>query len=295
MIKKDYPKISIVTPSFNQGLFIEDTILSVLGQFYPNLEYFIYDACSTDNSIEIIKKYEKHLTYWVSEEDKGQADAINKGFQAATGDIFMWLNSDDVLMPNVLNFIAKKYVENGEGIYFGNCIHFEEMSNGITCKGSNVIDNFNKIPLDLVDTIVQPSSFWTKEVWEKNGRLNTDFHFGFDWEWFLRAKKNNIKFISLNKPLSIYRFHNAHKTGVGGIKRQKELAEIYSLYNSRYAKLYELISSEKYKLNKTQKLYFKLFNLFAKKKQSKAFFLKKFKKEYSDYSVDEIEYIKWML
>jgi glycosyltransferase involved in cell wall biosynthesis len=114
-----FPKISIVTPSFNQGQYLEDIILSVLGQGYPNLEYLILDTESTDNSVSIIKKYLNQLNYWVSEKDNGQSDAINKGFEKATGEILMWLNSDDILMPNVLYFIEERYLEKGYGIYFG--------------------------------------------------------------------------------------------------------------------------------------------------------------------------------
>lgn len=177
----NYPKISIVTPSYNQGQYLEDTILSVLGQGYPNLEYMIYDAASSDNSVAIIKKYENQLSHWVSENDYGQADAINKGFAKATGEILMWLNSDDVLMPNVMHFIAELYKEKGDGIYFGNCIHFREYSNGtLYTRGSEASKYFNNIPLELTDTIIQPSSFWSKNVWVKNGILADNFHFGFD-------------------------------------------------------------------------------------------------------------------
>ncbi|WP_053069196.1 glycosyltransferase family 2 protein [Bizionia psychrotolerans] len=168
----NYPRISIVTPSYNQGDFIEDTILSVLGQSYPNLEYLIYDAASTDNTVGILKKYENQLTYWVSEKDEGQADAINKGFEKSTGAILLWLNSDDILMPNVLHYIARLYIEQGDGIYYGNCIHFkDDNKNGVRAHGSNVHKNFKTIPLDLVDTIIQPSSFWSRDVWIKNGIL----------------------------------------------------------------------------------------------------------------------------
>src|SRR5690606_10615120 len=103
------PKISIVTPSYNQGQFIEETILSIISQNYPNLEYIIIDGGSTDNTVDIIKKYENHLKYWVSEADKGQADAINKGLQHCTGDIFNWINSDDYLESNSLFTIANAY------------------------------------------------------------------------------------------------------------------------------------------------------------------------------------------
>lgn len=293
----NYPKISIITPSYNQGLYLEDTILSVLGQFYPNLEYSIYDAASTDNSVEIIKKYENQLTYWVSEKDNGQADAINKGFAKATGEIFMWLNSDDALMPNVLHFIAKQYIERGEGIYFGNCIHFRELTfNGLYATGSNVISNYNSIPLELADTIIQPSSFWTKNVWLKNGVLDENFQFGFDWEWFLRAKKNRVPFYSFNKPISIYRFHEAHKSGVGGKKRQEELFEIYKIYSSKYAKLYNLVRNENFTLSFTQNTFFHICNFFFKKRFTRTHLLKIIKnKEYKNYSVREINKIKEML
>ena len=102
-----WPRISIVTPSYNQGQFIEETIRSVLQQGYPNLEYIIIDGGSTDNSVEIIKKYEEYLTYWVSEPDDGQYDAINKGFSRATGEIMAWLNSDDMYVPWTFKTVAE--------------------------------------------------------------------------------------------------------------------------------------------------------------------------------------------
>src|SRR5580700_341038 len=110
----DLPKISIITPSYNQGQFIEETILSILNQNYPNLEYLIIDGKSTDSTIEIIKKYEQKIFYWVSEKDSGQSEAINKGFQKATGEIVCWLNSDDILMPNALNEVAAQFIKNKE-------------------------------------------------------------------------------------------------------------------------------------------------------------------------------------
>lgn len=293
----NYPKISIITPSYNQGQFLEETILSVLGQRYPNLEYLIYDAASTDNSVEIIKKYESELTYWVSEKDNGQADAINKGFARATGEILMWLNSDDILMPNILNFMALQYIEKGDAVYFGNCIHFEERSNGsLVTNGSHVSSSFNEISLELADTIIQPSSFWSRTIWLKNGPLKENFHFGFDWEWFLRAKKNNIPFYSVNKPISIYRIHESHKSGIGGRKRQEELLAIYQEYNPRYAQLYQQVMNENFVMSFKEKVLYRILKLMPRKKITKTGFLKLIKnKEYADYSEREINIIKKML
>ena len=114
------PKLSIITPSLNQGKFLEETIPSVLNQNYPNLEYVIIDGGSTDNSVAIIKRYEKHLTYWISEQDNGQADAINKGFEKTTGDIINWINSDDLLAADSLNSLTKEIRKNPNAdFYFG--------------------------------------------------------------------------------------------------------------------------------------------------------------------------------
>ena len=294
---KNYPKISIVTPSYNQGQYLEDTILSVLGQFYPNLEYLIYDAASSDNSVEIIKKYEDQLSFWVSQKDNGQADAINRGFLKATGEILMWLNSDDVLMPNVLHFIAEQYVKNGEGIYCGNCIHFREVNpNGLYASGSNVASGYNSTSLELADTIIQPSSFWTKKVWLENGLLDDNLHYGFDWEWFLRAKHKNISFYFINKPISLYRFHDAHKSGVGGKKRQEELLEIYKKYSPKYAQLYHLVRTENFTLSSIQKVFFHISSIFLRDKFTKTHLIKILKRsKYQDYSVEEINKIRGML
>ena len=109
-----WPKISIITPSYNQGKYLEQTILSVISQNYPNYEYLIIDGKSTDNSVEIIKKHEKHLSFWVSEKDNGQSHALNKGFKLATGDIFCWINSDDFFYPGIFNKMASEFLNNSD-------------------------------------------------------------------------------------------------------------------------------------------------------------------------------------
>ena len=120
-MNNQYPKISIITPSYNQGQFLEETICSVLDQGYPSLEYIVIDGGSTDNSGEIIQKYAPHLAYWVSEKDSGQVEAIQKGFDRATGDVVAWLNSDDVYMPGTLDKIGAAFHDMDTAFVYGNC------------------------------------------------------------------------------------------------------------------------------------------------------------------------------
>ncbi|MDB5088619.1 MAG: hypothetical protein JWR09_2613 [Mucilaginibacter sp.] len=242
---KTIPKISIVTPSYNQGQFLEETILSVTGQNYPALEYIIMDGGSTDNSLDIIKKYESRLAYWASEKDGGQAAAINSGFEKATGDILLWLNSDDMLMPNVLGYIADMVKNFGDCLFFGDCLHFRKQSGGpLDAWGSELSNAVENIDLATFDYIIQPSSFWTRSVWEKAGPLDEKMHYGFDWEWFLRCRDNGIEFKYTDKCMSLYRYHTGHKSATGSRARQEELLTIYKKFNPEKAVLYELLIQE---------------------------------------------------
>ena len=232
-----FEKITIITPSYNQGRFLEQTILSVIGQHYPNLEYIIMDGGSTDNSVEIIKKYERHLAHWESEKDRGQAHALNKGFARATGTIFGWLNSDDFYLPGTLSFIAEQLEAHKPELLFGNCLHFVEDQQ--RAYGSDVRSAHETRDLLLADYIIQPSSFWTHESWLQAGVLDESLHFGFDWEWFIRAMKAGTAFKVEDRYLSAYRIHGEHKTAIGGDKRRIELASIYGRHvGSKYEQLF---------------------------------------------------------
>lgn len=225
-------KISIITPSYNQGEYLEQTILSVLGQEYPDLEYMILDGGSTDNSVDIIRKYASRLTYWQSCRDGGQADAINQGFARASGDVIAWLNSDDMYLPGTLQRISDAVLANGPDIpqiIFGNCLHMN-MFTPKEAYGSDVRHAFATHAIELNDYIVQPSSFWTRKTLALVGELRAELHFAFDWEWFIRARRAGVTFYPVDDFLSVYRVHDKHKTATGGDKRIQEIAAVYDRY-----------------------------------------------------------------
>ena len=169
----NYPKISIVTPSFNQAQFLEETILSVITQNYPNLEYVIIDGGSTDGSVGIIKKYEKHLTYWVSEQDNGHGDALNKGFAKSTGEIMAWINSDDKYYPYTFTTVAEIFDKFGD-------IHWIQGKNSWIEKSGRLQDvrfsliNIYSYLLNDYKWIQQESVFWRRSLWERSGAFIND-------------------------------------------------------------------------------------------------------------------------
>lgn len=229
-MNQSFPKISVITPSFNQGQFIEETILSILSQEYPNLEYIVMDGGSTDNTVEIIKKYGNQISHWESKKDNGQAAAINKGFSIATGDILCWLNSDDIFMAGTLNKIVNFFTDiNNAEIVFGNCLHFHDQKK--KTRGSDVVKKHDRFELSICDYVIQPSTFFTSTAWKNTGVLNESLTFTFDWEWFIRAQKDGVKFTAVQDYLSKYRIHDAHKSGIGGDKRAAELKQIAATYN----------------------------------------------------------------
>ncbi len=201
----DWPRISIVTPSYNQGQFIEETIRSVLLQGYPNLEYIIIDGGSSDNSVEIIKKYEHYLSYWVSEPDKGPTDAINKGWEKANGEIIAYLNSDDAYLPGTLATIAETFQENCDArVVCGNELKID--SEGFVIEESN-IKKADRLSLLNLNFISQPTTFVKKSTFDLVGGLDLKIKYTFDFELWLRVTRlDSIKCIP--NLLAVTRWHD---------------------------------------------------------------------------------------
>lgn len=219
-----FPRISVVTPSFNQVKFLETTILSVLGQAYPNLEYILMDGGSTDGSVEIIERYSDRLAHWQSAKDAGQSDALNQGFARATGDILCWINSDDFFLPGTLHRIAELLASRVRqpALAYGACLFFDDAGRSAKVVRPQAHDS---AILRTSAYVIQPSAFWTRPLWEKTGILENALHFAFDWEWFIRASKH-AEFMQCPEIFSAYRQHAAHKTGIGGDRRQQEILEV---------------------------------------------------------------------
>ena len=219
------PRITVVTPSYNQAPYLEATLRSVLGQGYPNLEYMVFDGGSTDGSAEILARYSDRLTFWCSEKDGGQAAAINRGLARATGDILCWLNSDDLHFPDTLEKVGRSFAGHcGQPrILYGSCVVFEEGAGKARRMGGRPYD---PELLARVDYVVQPSSFWSRVAWDRVGPLNEDLRYTFDWDWFLRARGSCQFHAAPELLLSAYRVHPGHKSGTGGAARQDEVAAI---------------------------------------------------------------------
>jgi glycosyltransferase involved in cell wall biosynthesis len=232
-------KISIVTPSLNQGRFLESTIRSVVEQDYEDLEYIIIDGGSTDNSVDIIRKYEKYITYWVSELDSGQSHAINKGFAKCTGDIVAWLNSDDEYVSGTLGIVGRYMEKNpAADIVFGDQEDMDE--NGETFRSVRWVKHSTLAMLSLGIMIPQPASFYRRKMVEEIGELDESLYWVMDYEWFLRMALAGYKFCHIPKKLARFRYHRNSKTIIGtrdGNEHWEHLYQIQANYLHKYNNL----------------------------------------------------------
>jgi glycosyltransferase involved in cell wall biosynthesis len=228
-------KISIVTPSYNQGQFIEATILSVLNQTYKNIEYIIVDGGSTDNTPEIIDKYRDRIAFVISEKDQGQSDAINKGFKLSTGILAGWINSDDILYPDCVEKIVELYHNNPNGaIYYHSFINTIDIQGIVTKTDQCIIPDRNHL-LALNYNVIQPGSFYDLAIVRELNYLDITNFYCMDLDlWLSLSKEGNI-YYTHDKPHAGFRLYAGTKTDTG---KEKFLQNIYSVLRKHGAKIY---------------------------------------------------------
>lgn len=207
-----WPKVSIVTPSYNQGEFIEETIRSVLLQGYPNLEYIIMDGGSNDDSVDVIKKYSHWLTDWVSESDRGQTHAVNKGFERCTGDVLAWMNSDDTYEAGAIAAVVQEMVKSPEvNVVYGNI--------KMTDEHGDVLTELRSVPFhpkaflyETVHITSQSAVFWTHSLLSKVGEVREELNYSMDRDLLIRFMEQGATFKFLRRTLGTYRCHSGAKT-----------------------------------------------------------------------------------
>ncbi|WP_296819963.1 glycosyltransferase family 2 protein [Brevundimonas sp.] len=215
-----WPRITVVTPSYNQADFVEETVLSVLNQHYPNLQYIIVDGGSTDGAAEILERYRDKVDVLIIEPDKGQTDAINKGFALADGELMTWLNSDDMFAPGALHRIALEYLNSKADIIAGICVAYRDGRVEVANLPAVRQETFTvEVMADIFRYwmkgyfFYQPEVVFSRAIWEKTGgRLNDDLNFTMDYEFWMRCAQAGARFEVVHWPVALFRQHEAQKT-----------------------------------------------------------------------------------
>lgn len=229
------PLVTIVTPSYNQGQFLERTILSVLQQDYPNIEYIVMDGGSKDNSAEIIRKYADKLHYWTSEKDKGQSDAINKGWKMANGVYCSYLNSDDELSPGAVSAIVKGFEEHPEvGVVYGDYTFIDE-DNKVIAEGKGHQVDFKQLLVHgQMPAIAQPSSFYRTDLVRKINYIDDGLHLSMDFDLLVRLARE-APMIYIPRLISLFRLHGSAKSTTLAKRHWHESLKVRMKYNKLYS------------------------------------------------------------
>lgn len=237
------PLISVVTPSFNQGRFIRATIDSVIHQNYPNLEYIVMDGGSTDETVKILQSYGKKIR-WVSRHDQGQADAVNQGLKQTQGDLVAYLNSDDIYLPGALRRVGEYYARTRADWITGDCLTIDEQGN--KSRNNWLFSSYKRLlmrlysptTLRIADSMLpQPSTFWSRQAYEKVGDFDIRYNYALDYDYWLRMARY-YRPHDLKTPLSGFRFQQQSKSQTG---REKLMAEGMLALQRNGAKSWELI------------------------------------------------------
>jgi glycosyltransferase involved in cell wall biosynthesis len=231
------PLISIITPSYNQGQFIEATILSVLSQTYKNIQYIIVDGGSTDSTMEVVDRYRDRIDIVIYEKDKGQSDAINKGFKLAKGELVGWINSDDVLYPDCVEQIVKMYEQRSDGaVYYGSLLDFIDKTGAVIKEKSVMIMDRDHLLKKDYD-VIQQGSFYPLKLVKQINYVNEDIHYCMDLDLWLRLLDHGPIYAYNGKPIAAFRKWEETKTTTGTAKFLKDIKKILLLHGaSFYAK-----------------------------------------------------------
>lgn len=261
--QKPLPRITIVTPSYNQAPFLEATLLSVLDQGYPNLEYLVFDGGSSDGSVDIIRKHADRLTYWESKPDKGQADAIHRGFSRATGTILGYVNSDDLLLPGALEKAGNYFLAHPESeCVIGGSIIID--AEGKAATGRWGIPEFTLgTPVSFASLLYwgcpfnQPASFWRRAAFEQTGGFDPSLQFSFDYDMYLRFARRRAP-DRISEFLACFRVHGQSKTSTLQRVCERENRMLWEKHGrARRSRLYQAMLHSYYA--RRDRIYHRLF------------------------------------
>lgn len=262
-MREEFPLVSIITPSLNQGKFIEDTLESVRNQDYPNIEHIVVDGGSTDTTLDILKKHENTYSLkWISEPDRGQSDAVNKGFKMARGSVIGWLNSDDAyISKDVISFIVTEFANTPDmDVLYGDVALIDENSLILQVRLAPEFD-YHRLLRD--DFIPEPSTFYRRSVVNEH-ELDINIDLPMDYEYWLRLAKNSIQFRHVNKILSAARIHQDMKTLSRAKEMNTETEQVKIKYGQKFGPRY-------YQRKKLDNILFTLLTVYGTTKMVKLF------------------------